>query len=390
MARETRTDGTAEPGARRLDADSDVSAGRPAGEVTPDAARPDSDANAGRPAGGATSDDARSDGDATAVHEPAASGDAPTAVHEPTASGGDADAPTDLKVSDWFRVLKRAFKEFREDNVTDWAAALTYYGILSLFPGLLVLVSLVGLFGDGATETLVDEIAGLGPGPARDILTGAIDNLQNAPAAGTALIIGIAGALWSASNYVGAFMRASNAIWDVDEGRPFYKLRPLQILVTFVGVLVLALVSVAVVVSGPLAENVGSVIGLGDVAVTVYQYAKWPVIALIVALLIAGLYYIAPNVKHPKFQWVSPGGLLAVGVWILVSVAFAWYVANFPNNETYGSLGGVIFFLTWLWISNIVILLGAELNAELERQKKIKQGMPPEREPFLPVRSEPK
>jgi membrane protein len=306
-----------------------------------------------------------------------------------TSESSKAENPTDLGRSDWKSVLKRTFKEFKEDNLTDWAAALTYYGVLSLFPGLLVLVSLLGLFGTGSTQPLVENIGALGPGAARDILTTAVENLQNAPAAGAAFFIGIAGALWSASNYVGAFIRAANAIYEVEEGRPFWKLRPLQIAITLVAVIILAAISVAVVISGPLAQRVGDLVGLGDAAVTVYQIAKWPVIAIIVSLMIAGLYYIGPNVKHPKFQWVSPGGLMAVGLWIVASLLFALYVANFPNNKTYGSLGGVIFFLTWLWISNIVILLGLELNAEMERQRRVKGGMPASQEPFLPLKDEP-
>jgi membrane protein len=307
-------------------------------------------------------------------------------------AGGDREpeSPTQLEKQDWKGVLKRTFKEFKEDNLTDWAAALTYYGVLSLFPGLLVLTSILGLLSPSATDSLIQNLTSLAPGPAREIVTNAVENLQNSQAAGVMFFVGIAAALWSASNYVGAFMRASNAIYEVDEGRPFWKLRPLQIAITALMVLVLAVVAMAVVVSGPLAKTVGDVIGLGDAAVTVFNIAKWPIIAVIFALLIAFLYYIGPNVKHPKFQWVSPGGLFAVVLWIIASVAFALYVANFPNNKTYGSLGGVIFFLTWLWISNVVILLGAEMNAEMERQKKIKEGMPESREPFLPVKDEPK
>ena len=154
--------------------------------------------------------------------------------------------------------------------------------------------------------------------------------------------------------------------------------------------LILAVISLAVVVSGPLAQRAGDLIGLGDAAVTIYQIAKWPIIAIVIALMIAGLYYIAPNVEHPKFQWVSPGGLLAVGLWIVASLLFALYVANFPPNPAYGAIGGVILFLTWLWISNTVILLGLEMNAEMERQKKIKEGMPADREPFLPPKDDPK
>ena len=306
------------------------------------------------------------------------------------AGGPDPDSPAELEKSDYKSVLKRTIKEFKEDNLTDWAAALTYYGVLSLAPGLLVLVSLLGVFGASATQPLMQSISALAPGPAREILTTTVENLTNASAAGAAFFIGIAAALWSASNYVGAFIRAANAIYEVEEGRPFWKLRPLQIALTVVGVVILALISVLVVISGPLAQQVGDLVGLGDVAVTVYNFAKWPIIAIILALMIAGLYYIGPNVKHPKFQWVSPGGIVAILLWIVASVIFALYVANFPPNPAYGTIGAVILFLTWLWISNIAVLLGLEMNAEMEREKKIKEGVPESQEPFLPPKDDPK
>ncbi len=305
------------------------------------------------------------------------------------ANGHDPDTPTELEKCDWKSILKRTVREFKQDDLTDWAAALTYYGVLSLFPGLLVLVSLLGLFGQSATQPLVDNLTALAPGPARDLLTTTIANAQKSQAAGLAFFIGIAAALWSASNYVGAFMRASNHIYEVEEGRPFWKLRPLQIALTVVMVVILAAISVAVVVSGPLAKSIGDVIGLGDVAVTVFNIAKWPVIAIIFALMIAGLYYIGPNVKHPKFRWVSPGGIFAVVMWVIASLLFALYVSMFPPNPTYGTIGAVILFLTWLWISNVVILLGAEMNAEMEREKKIQEGVPESQEPFLAPKNDP-
>jgi membrane protein len=298
------------------------------------------------------------------------------------------EGPTDLDSRATKGVVKRTWREFREDNLTDWAAALTYYGILSLFPALLVLVSILGLLGQNATQGLIDNIGEFAPGAAQEIATDAINNLQqNQAAAGAAGLVGLAVALWSASNYVGAFQRASNAIYEVGEGRPFWKLKPLQIGITIVLVLAVALCAVAVVITGPLAQTVGDAIGLGDTAVLVWDIVKWPVIAAIFMTMLAFLYYAAPNVKHPRFRWVSPGGILAVVIWLLASAAFAFYVANFGNyNATYGALGGVIIFLTWMWITNIVILLGAEINAEAERGRQIEAGMPDEREPFLDPR----
>jgi YihY family inner membrane protein len=199
--------------------------------------------------------------------------------------------------------------------------------------------------------------------------------------------VGLAGALWSASSYVAAFMRASNAIYDVGEGRPIWKTLPVRVGVTLVTVLLLAISAIAVVVTGPLAKQIGNLVGVGGAAVTAWDIAKWPVLLVIVSFMFALLYWAAPNVKHPKFHWVSPGGVLAVVLWLVASAAFAFYVANFGSyNKTYGSLGGVIVFLVWLWISNVVILLGAEFNAELERGRQIEAGHPEDREPFLEPR----
>ncbi len=304
------------------------------------------------------------------------------------ADGDEPDSPVELDKRSWRSVLERTWREFREDDLTDWAAALTYYGVLSLFPGLLVLVSILGLVGASATQPLIDNLAAVAPGEAREITTSALEGLQQSQSASGALaIVGIAVALWSASNYVGAFIRASNAIYEIGEGRPFWKLRPLQIGITLVMVLLLALCALAVVVTGPLAETVGDLVGAGSAAVTVWDIAKWPVIAVVFMAMLAFLYYAAPNVRHPRVQWISPGAVLAVLVWVVSSAAFAFYVANFGSyNKTYGTLGGVIVFLTWLWISNIAVLLGAELNAEVERGRQIERGMDPEKEPFMPPR----
>jgi membrane protein len=298
------------------------------------------------------------------------------------------ERPTRLGRRSWLGVFKRTVSEFREDNLTDWAAALTYYGVLSIFPMLLALVSILGLIGTSATQPLLDNLGGLAPGPAKQILTSALQGLQKSQgAAGIMVIVGLVLALWSASGYVAAFMRASNAIYDIGEGRPIWKTIPTRLGVTLVTVILLAVCAVAVVVTGPLAKQVGNVVGLGGAAVTAWDIAKWPVLIVIVSFMFALLYWAAPNVKHPKFHWISPGGVLAVLIWIVASAAFAFYVANFSSyNKTYGSIGGVIAFLTWLWISNVVILLGAEFNAELERGRQIEAGHPEDKEPFLEPR----
>jgi membrane protein len=308
--------------------------------------------------------------------------------HEAADESRAPDDVKDLPKRSWKGVLKRTWSEFNDDKLTDWAAALTYYSVLSIFPALLVLISLVGLAGQSATQTLIDNMSAIAPGPATDILTQAVQNLQKSQgAAGILFVVGLLGALWSASGYIGAFMRAANAVWEVEEGRPIWKTIPLRVAVTTVMLVLLTISALAVVITGPLAETVGNVVGLGSAAVTAWDIAKWPVLVLLVAFMIALLYYSTPNVKHPKFQWVSPGSLVAVVLWIVASALFAFYVANFGSyNKTYGALGGVIVFLTWLWITNVVILFGAELNAEIERSRQIQAGVPEDKEPYLEPR----
>lgn len=280
----------------------------------------------------------------------------------------------------WRSVVRRTLREFRDDNLTDWAAALTYYAVLSLFPALLTLVAVLGLAGQhpDTTDALLGIVNDVGPSSAVDTFEEPIrEVVENKGGAGALLGVGLVLSLWSASGYVGAFMRASNAIYEVEEGRPFWKLRPLQVAVTTVMVLLLAIVAIGLVVTGPLAEAVGNAVGLGEGAVTVWNVAKWPVLLVIVMGMFAALYYVAPNVRRPRYRVLSPGGVLAVLVWVVASAGFAFYVANFGSyNATYGALGGVITFLVWLWLSNVALLLGAELDAELERQREIDAGVP--------------
>jgi membrane protein len=299
-------------------------------------------------------------------------------------------SPTGLEGRSWVGVLKRTVAEFRDDNLTDLAAALTYYGVLAIFPALIVVISILGLVGHSATQPLIDNLDKLVAGPAQQIFKNAINNIEHSRgSAGLAFVIGLAVAIWSASGYVAAFMRASNAIYEIGEGRPAWKTLPIRVAVTFVLLVLLAVSAIAVVVTGGLARQVGNVLGVGGTAVTVWDIAKWPVLLLVVSFMFAILYWASPNVKHPGFRWLTPGGLLAVIVWVIASAAFAFYVANFSSyNKTYGALAGIVVFLVWLWISNIAILLGAEVNAEVARGRLIQAGHDVDEEPFLEPRDD--
>ncbi|MEV4514295.1 YihY/virulence factor BrkB family protein [Dactylosporangium sp. NPDC049525] len=297
--------------------------------------------------------------------------------------------PTQLTKRSWIDVLKRTVKEFNNDNLTDWAAALTYYGVLSIFPGILVLLAVSGMLLTDTTQNAVLENAQeLFPPSIAEPVTGAVDELkEGSGSAGILAIVGLLGAVWTASGYVGAFIRASNSIYDVPEGRPIWKVLPIRLGVTVVVGALIALAAMSIVFTGKFAEQVGGWIGLSKQAVQIWDIAKWPVLLLVVLLILAVLYYASPNARQTGFRWVTPGGGLAVLIWLLASAGFAIYVSNFSSyNKTYGTLGGIIAFLVWLWISNIAILLGAEFDAELERGRAIQGGMPAEKEPFIPLR----
>lgn len=303
-------------------------------------------------------------------------------------AGRAPEAPTKLDRGSWMGVIKRTFREFKEDNLTDLAAALTYYGVLAIFPAIIALVSVLGLVGQSATQTLVGNLGKLAPGPANQIFTNAIHNLQHSQgAAGVLFVVGIAGAIWSASGYIAAFMRASNQIYEIGEGRPFWKTALVRVSVTIVLLALIVISALGVVLTGGLAQQVGNLLGVGSTAVTVWDIAKWPVLLVIVSFMFALLYWAAPNVKQPGFRWISPGGIFAVLVWVAASALFALYVSNFGSyNKTYGALASVVIFLVWLWISNIAVLLGAELNAELERGRRLAAGEDAHEEPFVEPR----
>ena len=304
-------------------------------------------------------------------------------------AGRKPDSPTDIDTPGWRYTAKAAFGEFQRDQCTDLAAALTYYSVLSVFPAILALVSLLGLFGQGeaTTTALLDIVRQLGQGEVATQLQGPIDQIVMARGAGLAFVVGLVGAIWSASGYVGAFGRAMNRVYQVDEGRPIWKLRPVVVLLTIGLVIMAALVLVGLVVSGPVATAIGDAVGLGEASRTVWEIAKWPVMLGIVVVMVAVLYYATPNVRQPKFRWVSVGATVAILVWVLASVAFGFYVSNFSSyNKTYGSLAGIVVFLLWLWITNLALLFGAEIDAELERTRELQSGIEAEKTLQLPPR----
>ena len=299
------------------------------------------------------------------------------------------EKPTEIHKQSWKFIGRKVVREFSDDQCTDLAAALTYYAVLALFPAIVALISIVGVVGQptAVQDAMTDIVKPLVSGETFNILNDAVTQLTSSSAAGIGLVVGLALALWSASGYVGAFGRAMNRIYEIDEGRPFWKLRPVQLLVTLIAVLLIAVVLVALVLSGPLATTVGNTIGLGSTAVTIFNIAKFPVIAAMVVVIVAILYYATPNVKQPKFKWVSVGAVFAIIIWVIASIAFAFYVSNFGSyNKTYGSLAGVIVTLLWLWITNIALLLGAEIDSELERGRQLQAGLPAEEELQLPPR----
>jgi membrane protein len=295
---------------------------------------------------------------------------------------------SDMPRAGWFAILKRSVREFKHDDITDRAAALTYYGVLALFPAMLVLVSVLGLLGKSTTQKVLNNLGHVAPGGVNSFLHSVVSQVQGrGGTAGIAGIIGLVLALWSASGYVAAFMRAANAIYDVDEGRPIWKTAPVRLLTTLALVIMLVVAAAIVVLTGPIAKQVGGAFGIGSTAVLIWDIAKWPVLIVLVAMMITLLYKATPNVKQPTFKWISAGGVLAVVLWLIASALFAVYVSfSGSYNKTYGSLATVIIFLVWLWITNIAILLGAEFNAETQRERAIRAGLPEHVEPFAELR----
>lgn len=299
------------------------------------------------------------------------------------------DSPTDIRKPSWGYVLRKTVREFMRDQCTDLAAGLTYYAVLSIFPAIVALVSLLSLVGQAETTTaaILDFASRMMPSDTIDTLRPAVEQLTTAPAPGLGLILGLATALWTASNYVNAFGRAMNSVYETDEGRPIWKLRPIMYALTALLLVLVAAAALILAVSGPVAQAIGDVVGAGEAAVTVWNVAKWPVLVVIVIVIVALLYYATPNVRQPKMRWISMGAIIAIVVAALATAGFGFYVANFANyNATYGALAGVIIFLFWLWIMNLALLFGAEFDAELERGRQLQAGIEAEETLQLPPR----
>lgn len=298
------------------------------------------------------------------------------------------DSIGEIEKPSWKYVLKKTIREFSDDGCQDIAAALTYFAVLSLFPALIAVFSLLGVVGQGreAADAVLGIVEQVAPDAAEGV-RGPIEELAGSQAAGLALISGVVLAIWTASGYVGAFSRAMNRIWEIDEGRPFWKLKPIQLAVTLFAILLVVIGLVLLIISGPVAEAVGQAIGIGEAGLLVWQIARWPILAFVVVLFVAVLYYFTPNARQPKFRWVSAGAVIAIAVLVIASLGFGIYVVNFSNyDRTYGSLAGVIIFLLWVWIANLALLFGAEFDAELERGRQLQGGLPAEERIQLPPR----
>ena len=299
----------------------------------------------------------------------------------------------DLPNGAWKRIARRTFDQYRADGITNLAAALTYRSVLSLFPGLIALVALLGLLGQyPQTFNAVLQIAGrIAPhstvqtisGPVRQIIT-------NKGGAGALLGVGLAGTVWAASGYVGTFSWAANVVWEARRGRSWYRQWPFNVAVTLVALVLVTSVLIALVLTGPLARAIGSQLGVGSTGLEIWNIAKWPAIVAVVTLMISGLYYIAPNVRPPSWRWLTPGAMLAVVAWAITSAAFGLYIANFDSyDKTYGTLGAIVTFLIWVWLTNIAALLGIELDSEIERERQLSVNQPGAADRIqLPLRQE--
>jgi membrane protein len=294
-------------------------------------------------------------------------------------------APLPLKIRQlrwrtWRGILWRSVVGYFDDDCGDFAAAMTYSAVTALIPSLVVIVALVNLVTDGAAavDAVLDILRDLGVGSivGNQSLTSVLDALLVQRSSAKALLsAGLLIAIWSASGYVGAFTRASNRIYGVKEGRAWWKLQVLELLLAAVALVLLAVAGIGLVISGPLVDAVGDRLHAGETAKLAYSIGRWPVLVAIAIVLLSLLFWIAPNVKQPRFRWLTLGGAVALVVWAAASFGFGLYVANFGSyDRTYGSLGAIVAFLVWLYLSNTAVLLGVQVNAQVQRGRLIQAG----------------
>jgi membrane protein len=322
-------------------------------------------------------------------------------VSEETAAGRERGRPRkqrakpsrlrSLPPAAWGRIAKRTFDQFRADGVTNLSAALTFRSVLSVFPALLALVALLGVLGQypKTFNAILQIVGGFAPRSTVQTVSGPVrEVIADKGGAGAVLGVGFAGAVWAASGYIGAFSWAANVIWEAPRGRSWYRQWPFNYAVTVVVLAVGTLIFVALAATGPVARSIGRQLGIGSTAIDIWNYAKWPALVVVVVTVIDWLYYIAPNVRPPSWRWLTPGALLAVTAWFATSLGFGYYVANFGSyNKTYGTLGAIVVFLLWLWLTNIALLLGIELNSEIERERQLRIPEPEAAERIqLPLR----
>lgn len=288
----------------------------------------------------------------------------------------------------WRGILWRSITGYLYDDCSDYAAALTFQAVTALLPSLVVIVALINLVTDGTTvvDTTVEMLRDLGLGAVvgNESLLAVVDTLLvRQDSARVLLGFGLALAIWSASGYVGVFTRASNRIYSVREGRRWWTLQLLEIGLAAVALVLLAVGGAGLVISGPLVDWAGDALGAGETARLVWSVGRWPVLVAVAIMLLSLLFWIAPNVRQPRFRWLTVGGAVALAVWALVSSGFGLYVANFGSyDRTYGSLGAIMAFLIWVYLSNIALLLGVEVNAEVQRGRLRQAG---DRDPETPL-----
>ncbi len=281
------------------------------------------------------------------------------------------------------RILKRAALKFYDDQMTQHAGALTYYSLMSLFPALLLGLSLLGLLGEypRTYNAIIDYLEPIVPSPALSAIDESLRQaLERKGTAATALFVSIGIALYGTTGALESARRALNVVFEVEHGRRFFHRKAIDIGSTFFLMGLILLTLMFMFVGGGTARRAFDLLGLGAEAYEVWNLARWPAAIAVAILIFALIYYVTPDVRHRSFRWVTPGAMVGVAVWIVVSAAFGRYVSDFANvSAVYGAFAGAIVLVVWLWLSGVALLFGAELDAEIEREKELDEGVPPEK-----------